>query len=503
MSRRIADLVCWLCAAFAGAQFLLYAAVHLGCPVEIDYIEGVIMDQVVRVVHGLPLYTAPTVGYVPVAYMPGLTWAAALLARLFGPGFWEPRLISALASFATALVCFLAVRMETRRTPLAAAAAGLWLMGYHFGGGGHYDVGRPDALMLALGLLAMLGLRTTRGAGGAVLAGLLVTLSFLAKQHGVWFAVAGGLHLLFNDRRRLVPFAAVVLVGCAGSYLLLMRTLGPWFTFYTWDVPSHWSHLNTGRIQNYVHAGLFGLIGPLVTFAILSLALPDRPWRGPGAIWLWTAVGAIGTGLMATLDPNAWRHVFMPTMAAFSILGPISIHRVGERLGDAGPVVVRRMGGVLVLVLVLQFLALSSNPRLELPSRKAGAAHALLLGRLRAIPGPVILLHHGFFTTQAGKGVMVQDIGFGDIDRAVGNRMQRSDPGALLRVLDPLRSGPLRPVVITDMPLREAGPLWASLDSAYVLREDWGTSLAGMAPLWGYQGVPRYVYAPRGAGTGR
>jgi hypothetical protein len=496
VSRRLADLACWLFAALSLAQFLRLALMHLACPVEIDYIEGVMMDQVVRVAHGLPLYAAPSIDYVPVAYMPLLTWLSALLARTFGPAFWEPRLLSLLASLATTAVCFVAVHLETRRAPLAAAAAGLFLMGYHLGGGGHYDIARPDAVMIALGLLAILVLRTTTGARGAVAAGLLVTAAFLAKQHAVWFAVGGGLHLLVNDRRRALPFAATVLVGCGGGYLLLMRVLGPWFAFYTWDVPAHWSHLNFGRITNYLRLGLFGLIGPMTTFAVLSFALPERPWRGRAGIWLWTGLAALGTGLMATLDPNAWRHVFMPTMAAFSILGPISLQRIGERIG-AKPTGTRGTSVVLVLVLALQVVALSSAPRLEIPSPRAAAARAELLARLRAIPGRVILLQHGFFTTLAGKGVMVQDIGLGDIDRAKGNRLLRSDPNATRHVLDPLRAGAGRPALVTDMPLAEAGPLWSTLDSAYVLHEDWGASLAGMRPLWGYLGVPRYLYLPR------
>jgi hypothetical protein len=184
----------------------------------------------------------------------------------------------------------------------------------------------------------------------------------------------------------------------------------------------------------------------------------------------------------------------MPTMAAFSILGPLSLHRIGERFQIPDP---RGTSGVLALVLVLQVIALSSAPRLEIPSRHAGEARAMLLERLRAIPGRVILLHHGFFTTLAGKGIMVQDIGLGDIDRATGNRLQRVNPRATQQVLDPLRAGPGRPALITDMPLAEAGPLWSTLDSAYVLHQDWGDQLAGMKPLWGYMGYPRYFYVPR------
>ena len=500
--RRLVDALLGLMGLLATVQFIAIAWIHLRSPAELDYIEGPIMDQIVRVARGQPLYVAPSLSFVPLAYMPGFTFLAALPARLFGPAYWEPRLISVIATLGIAALCFVATRAESRRWALAAAAAGLYLIGYRFAGGGHYDVARPDSLMVFLALAGIATLRFTTGRGGAIASAMLMTAAFFTKQHGLLFAAGAMGHLALNDRRRVLPFALTLVLGCGGGFLVLTRVLGPWFAFYTWDVPSHWSQLNLGRIQAYVRNGLFGLIGPMTVGSLLSLALPERAWRGRAGVWAWTCAAGIATGMMASLDPNAWKHLFIPTMACCSLFGPIALHRLAERLVGEQQERATRVSVVCAAVLVLQYGALQFAPRLELPARDAPAAHAELIRRLRALPGPVILLHHGFFTWQADKGISIQDIGFGDIQRARGNALLRRDPGALERVLDPLRAGPGRPLIITDMPLSEAGPIWTELGGTYKLRADWGLTFAALAPPWGYAGVPRYVYEPREAAPG-
>src|SRR5262249_9098993 len=163
-----------------------------------------------------------------------------------------------------------------------------------------------------LGGLALLRFSTdTRGA--LIAAGVLV-IAFFTKQHAVWFGFAALAHLLMNDRRRLVPFAVTWIAGCAGGYLLLSLWLGPWVSYCTWDVPAHWSHPTWVRVQRYIGLGVLGTLGGLSVPALLSLALPEKPWRGPAGLWTWMGGAALMTGLMATLDPSAWHHVFIPTM---------------------------------------------------------------------------------------------------------------------------------------------------------------------------------------------
>jgi len=99
-----------------------------------------------------------------------------------------------------------------------------------------------------------------------------------------WFGAAALIHLALNQRHRLPAFALVWIGGCVGGFVWLSHLLGPWFSYYVWDVPSHWSELSPLRIQHYLGLGLFGMLGPLTVASVLTLAQTFRPWRGPAAL---------------------------------------------------------------------------------------------------------------------------------------------------------------------------------------------------------------------------
>ncbi len=496
MSRRLAPALVWVLAAVATGLYLRLALSHLRYPAEMDYIEGVMMDHVVRLLHGQPLYVKPSIDFITLAYMPGWTVVTAAFAKVLGPGFLAGRLVSFLASLAIGALVAVILRRETRSWTFAAAGVGLYYMGYGAAGGGHYDVARPDSLMLALSLGALALLRFREGAAAAAASALLLAAAFFTKQHAIWFGLATVVHVALNDRRRLVPFAGTWLAACAGGYALLAWSLGPWFAFYTWNLPAHWSHVAPIRIERYVGGGLLGMLGGLTVPALLSLMLPEPPWRGRSGVWAWLGLAALGTGLLATLDPSAWRHVFIPSMMAMAVLGPLSIWRLWRVLGDAAPAVAARALGVACVLIVLQFVPLIYNLHVEKPHPGVRAAREALLGEIRAIPGRVIVVEHGYYATLAGKGAGLQQIAIGDLERSEGCALFRRDPHYLDRLMDPLRRGPGRPTLITDEPLAEIDPLWATVAPGYRLARDLGELTAPLRTFAGHALAPRYVDRP-------
>jgi hypothetical protein len=490
----------WIASAAAIAVFVVLGVRRVFYPLELDYIEGVMMDHVVRLAHGQPIYVVPTIEFVPLAYMPGFATLASLLARAFGPAFWEPRLVSFVAMCTSASLAAWIVWRETREWTVAAGACGILIAAFGITGG-HFDVGRPDSLMLCLALAGLTTLRFTRGVVGAVVAALLLTLSFFTKQHGVWFAIAALFHVATNDRRRLWAFAPVLAVGCVGGYFALSAWLGPWFGFFTWEIPSHWSSIDKVRILNYVGRGLFGSLGVLSSATLLSLALPERPWRGPRGLWWWAGLGAFATGMMATLDPDAFRHVLNPTVVTLAVLGPLALALVsGAVCGGVSEDSRARRDVVLCALLLVQFLPLAYSVRDERPHPRAREALTELHRRMREYPGPVVMIYHGFYAWQAGKATAFQQIALDDIVRARGNRLLRDDPGFMDRLFAPLVDGTLRPMIITDVALElsgmESNPWWRKVAPRYRLAGELGWISSALKPVNGNQWTPKYVYLP-------
>ena len=503
MTERITRLMLWTVAVSVIGIFVVLATRRIPYPLELDYIEGAMMDHIVRLSQGRPIYVAPSLDFITLAYMPGYATLVSLLARVNGPALWEPRLVSFTAMMINAFLVGFVLRRETRSWTLAIAGAGL-LIGAFGVTGAHYDVGRPDSLMLCLVLSGLVVLRFTSGLRGAAVSALLLTLAFFTKQHAAWFVLAAMVHLAVNDRLRFWLFSALAIAGCVGGYLALTLWLGPWFPFFTWEIPSHWSQLDKVRILNYFGRGLVGTFGYLTAGVLASLALPDRLWTGRGGLWYWVGLGGLATGIMATLDPDAFRHVMNPSVVALSVLGPLAWWHVTHHLATWPGSTRTGRHAVLWLILALQFVPLAYTVRGQLPHQHALAARRELVERIQAYPGRVLMLYHGYYTWLAGKGSTLQQIALDDIIRARGNRLLRQDPGAVERILAPLMSGTDRPMIITDIALERSGiesqPLWAKVARGYRYAGDlrpWGGTLD---PVDGNHWTPRYVYLPAGAG---
>ncbi len=497
MIRALPRFALWVVSLGSVALYLGLTLARLVYPLELDCIEGVMMDHVRRLAGGQPIFVEPSLEFIPLAYMPGFAAASSVLARVAGVHFWVPRLISLLSTFGIIALIVSVVRAETRSWTPAVAGAGLYTMAFGFTGA-CYDVARPDSLMLVLSFAALATLRFTRGTAGALAAALLMTAAFFTKQHAAWFVLGAIAHLAFNDRRRLPAFALAVALGCGGGLALLSWWLGPWFRFFTLDLPAGWTQPSTGRLLTYLGRGVLGTLALLSVPTLLSLARAERPWRGPAGLWMWTGLGAIGTGVLATLDPHAWLHVMIPTVVALAILGPLSLHRVTRDLETAGGPGARAPGVLLCALLLLQFVPLLYPVRNQMPHRRAAEAHAELLERLRGLEGPVLMPYHGFYLSQAGKPTSHHLIALEDVARARGNRLLARDPEFLERLFEPLRHGAGRPAIVTDVRLEAItrSSLWQSLAPGYALADTLGWISDPLRPVTGNRSQPSYVYLP-------
>lgn len=497
ITRFILRFLLGVLALFGIGTYVGLALQRMPYPLELDCIEGVMMDHVVRLANGQPIYVEPTLHFIPLAYMPGFAALSSLVTRAaHEPALWQPRLVSVVASFLLLLLIVLVVRGETKRPFFALGAAGVFAMGYGYTGG-CYDIARPDTLMLLLAFAGLALLRRTTGGRGAVAAGLVMTLAFFTKQHAALFVLGALAHLAVNDRRRLLPFGLTVMIGCGGGYALLTAWLGEWFPVFTWSIPRGWSEVDRGRIQHYVSHGLIGVVGAFLIPLVLSLGSRRRPWAGRPGIWAWTALASVGIGLMATLDASAYRHLFVPTLAGFAIAGPVALHALTadlESVDAPGPVWSECAA---LLVFLMAFVPLLYSARTQLPHRRALEAHHELVARLTLIEGDLLMPFHGWYAHHAGHETSLQIIPLDDIERSRGNLILERDPEFLERMFAPLREGPNRPTIITDLPLEENGPLWASIASGYVVTDTLGWLTAALRPITGNQFSPRLVYSPR------
>lgn len=68
--------------------FLYTAARRMRYPYDVEWIESGILVEVMRIAHGQPLYTAPTLDYIPFLYGPLYFYLAAALSKVTGLTFF-------------------------------------------------------------------------------------------------------------------------------------------------------------------------------------------------------------------------------------------------------------------------------------------------------------------------------------------------------------------------------------------------------------------------------
>jgi len=199
---------------------LVVFALRWGFALELEWMEGGVLHQARRFMHGEPIYPAPSEAFVPFLYTPLYSITLGVLGHVFGLDFGLGRAVSILAWLAIGAALRRAVLREGKPPVHAWVAVGLWCSGYVFTFR-WVDLARPDTMFLALAMWALVLLREAWGDWRkAALAGVLMALAFWTKQTAAVLIVASGLACLVAAPRQLWIYVVVIAVVDGGGMLL-------------------------------------------------------------------------------------------------------------------------------------------------------------------------------------------------------------------------------------------------------------------------------------------
>jgi hypothetical protein len=391
-------------AAVAVAVLAVLFALRVGAPFELEWMEGAMVDHAIRVAHGLPIYTAPSLDHVAYLYTPLLYWLGALLMPICGESLLSLRLVSVAATVACAWLIASWARREGAGRGLAFAAAGLFAAGYGYLQS-WYDLARNDTLFVAC-LLAAAWLLRFAGRRAAWVAALCGLLAFLGKQTALMWLPALTVMAAFLDWRKAVLFAAASVAAIGGTVLAMHLASDGWSTFFVFEMPR--GH----AIQPDRKLGFFTEdLVPLLPMTIGAGWLIVERWRragGPQALALAAfAGGGLLTSYLSRLHAGGFDNTLMYVFAAGCPLLPAL----------AGVLTTPRARCAALLLLAAQFAtlavdvriwspdrpALLYDPRRFVPSPAQAVASAELVEFLRRQPGDVLVPFHGLLPHLAGK----------------------------------------------------------------------------------------------------
>jgi Dolichyl-phosphate-mannose-protein mannosyltransferase len=487
-----------LAAALAGlaaiAAYLLVALSRLGYPFPVEWLESNSLVEVHRILAGQPLYTAPTVQYVPDGYPPLYFAVSAAVARVLGVSFLTLRLVSLVSS----LCCFaLLARLVQRETGSLAAgvgAAGLFAAAYSVTDT-WFDVGRVDSLFLALSIGGLYAARWMRGTRGALAAGVLLAAAALTKQTGLAEGIVVVAALMAGPRRRLACVVALAEITVLGvSTLVLGLASGGWYVYYVFELMGE--HSLAGSGFGWFWTALATGMGLAVCAALIGAP------RVPRVLAAGCAALAV-EGYAALVHSDGGINDVLPAYLAVALLAGLALGRAAAPGRGSAP------GGrpawrgwrvtvapaVLVLAQVAVLLA-GLRPSQAIPTPADLSTGERVLAGLRAIGGTVAVPADPAMSVMAGMAPVAQEDAAHDVLRASDQAAIASFRRSAARAV----AGRRFSAIITGSP----GPPFAnppSLSRYYhrcAQRLLAGVAAGVFVPVAGADVRPEYVWLPRG-----
>ncbi len=395
-------------AALFFLAYIVIAVLRMTYPFELEWMEGGILDHVRLAAGGEKIFAEPSLDFVSFLYPPLYYYAAALSVFVFGMEFHSLRLLSFFSSLGCLAWIFTIVRRESGAVVPAVLAAGFYVATFDRSGG-WMDLARVDSFYMLLLMGGVYGIAFARKPTGLVSAGLLLAGAAMVKQSALVVCFPVAVYALFQDRVRGAWWVGSLFGFTTASAWLLDVIHDGWFRYYCWTVPREHPVVPGAWIGFWSRDMLPLLIG--CTLAIFFIAAKStRKELRRRLLYLAIAAGMIGSSWSVTSVVGAWHNNLMPAFAAVSILAALGLQRLLKAARDRPAWVL----GVWILVLV-QFLVLTFDPRVHVPTETDRAAGESLIERLAGIEGEVFIPNHGYLAQRAGKRMQAHTLGMDNI----------------------------------------------------------------------------------------
>ncbi len=400
------------------ALFMYVAISRIGYPFELNWMEGGQLDVVERILDGKPIYTEPSMEYVPFIYTPLYYLLAAFISSLMGPGFMALRLVSVISTLFCIILIYLFVKHDTKSNFLGAVSAGLFAALYKVGGN-WMDIGRHDSLNLFILLSALFIIRFYRSSKSYLIAGILLFLAFFTQQSSVILIIfILGYGIIYN-RKSILPIMLSTVVLIVGSTLIMDKFYHNWYSYFVVELPLN-REISTSNIILFWTEGLFRTCMVPLGFIIYHLYSNFKSARRqPGwSFNLFAGAGMISMAWFLQVHSGSLANALMPAYAIITILFGISLNDILKRLKSKPDLDQSKLLDIVYLLVILQFITLVYDPRHLIPSRADRAAGEEFIESISKVDGDIFIPAHGYLAARAGKKQYAHEMAIYDVYRS-------------------------------------------------------------------------------------
>jgi hypothetical protein len=400
---------------------------RLAYPFSIDWLEANTYLHVTRVLDQQPLYLPPSYEFIPLLYTPLYYYISAAIAVGTGQVMLAMRLTSFAASLLACAMLYAICRTRRAGRPASIVAVGLFSGSYAISGY-WFDIAKMDSLFLALLLAAyaLASVRARRDKLVGALAGIVAFLACAAKQQALLAVFFVILALLLERRWGKALCLSIAFAVPLGSFILVMNaTTAGWFWFYVYTIPA--AHpLLPDVLRHDFWVTNVGANYPLLMAAMAIAAIVTGVWRRRGdladpAVFMLTFVLPLSTiSLLSMAHQWGWINNLMPLSAAMAGAGAMAYQQVATRMARADPPsrALTSGYGLVVSLILTQFIWMSYDPRPQLPSSANLAAGDHMLAVLHAARGPIFIPTSPYLLAMVGQPTHFQASSLGDLSLA-------------------------------------------------------------------------------------
>ena len=386
----------WFCIAASPYfifTFLSVALLSLTYPFQLEWMEGSTIDIIQRIRNGLPVFTEPSIEYVPFTYTPFYFYVSAAVSLFTGVDFLPARLVSLLATLGTAAIIFQWIRKEAGSYIPALIGASLFFASYKITGR-WFDIARVDSLFVMLSMAALYWFYHYRGQRNALIAAGLMVLAFFTKQSAAIIFAPVFLAMVLIDRRHALRVWSAL--ACALFILIgfLNVATDNWFSFFAFVLPSHHS-IQHKHIGGFWSEDLFRGAAFAVVLSIIALKQLTRESTEKGLFYTALCVGLVLCSYTSRLNWGGYINVLIPAYAAFAMLTGMLVAKL--------PSWAALPKNAALLAVCAQMVLMVYNPLPLIPKQKSVRTGNDFLQKIGAIKGDVLIPERQFVSTRVGK----------------------------------------------------------------------------------------------------
>ncbi|MCX7737664.1 MAG: glycosyltransferase family 39 protein [Candidatus Kapabacteria bacterium] len=393
--------------------FLFISIQRVGYPYELEMMEGGMLENAIRLNEGKPLYTEPTLDYIPFIYPPMYSFISVFSIKIFGENFFSLRLISLTSIILTFLIIFLFVRKETGNTIFALGSAGLFA-GFYQITAFWFDLARVDSLFLLFIILSLYVLRFNDKIYGLILSAIFAIFAFLTKQSTLMILLPISIYLILNYKFKSLYFILTFAFGILLTTIIFNYYTNGWYSFWVFELPSshEWNFkylLSFWSYDVFKHSSLIFIMS-LLWIILLSKEKEQRIVY----FYMCLMIGVLISAWLQRLHLGGYVNANIPFYAFFSIIFPLALLFFDKKLKTLYHQ--NNLFSIIIYVIILsQLLTLNYNPSKAIPSEADRIAGDKIVKKIKEIEGNVYIPNHGYLCRYAGKKNFAHWVGYLDV----------------------------------------------------------------------------------------